>query len=101
MTKKAFDKIAAGLNQALGYVKGSNELAEWKQAARVEAGLRREFYHKAKAYHAALERIAIVCTDNMDRDCNHRMALDFVRQIANDATPNEVERDLTKMEAGE
>jgi hypothetical protein len=31
------------------------------------------------------ERIAIVCTDNMDRDCDHRMALDFVRQIANDA----------------
>jgi hypothetical protein len=34
----------------------------------------------------ALEQIAIVCTDNMDRDCNHRMALDFVRHIANDAT---------------
>jgi hypothetical protein len=33
---------------------------------------------------AALEQIAIVCTDNMDRDCDHRMALDFVRQIAND-----------------
>jgi hypothetical protein len=33
----------------------------------------------------ALEQIAIVCTDNMDRDKNHRMALDFVRQIANDA----------------
>ena len=31
----------------------------------------------------ALEQIAIVCTDNMDRNCNHRMALDFVRQIAN------------------
>lgn len=34
---------------------------------------------------AALEQIAIVCTDNMDRSCDHRMALDFVRQIANDA----------------
>jgi hypothetical protein len=34
----------------------------------------------------ALEQIAIVCTDNMDRDCDHRMALDFVRQIANSAT---------------
>jgi hypothetical protein len=34
---------------------------------------------------AVLEQIAIVCTDNMDRGCNHRMALDFVRQIANDA----------------
>ena len=32
----------------------------------------------------ALEQIAIVCTDNMDRDCDHRMALDFVRQVAND-----------------
>lgn len=30
-----------------------------------------------------LEQIAIVCTDNMDRSCDHRMALDFVRQIAN------------------
>ena len=34
---------------------------------------------------AALEQIAIVCTDNMDENCNHRMALDFVRQVANDA----------------
>jgi hypothetical protein len=33
---------------------------------------------------AALEQIAVVCTDNMDRDCDHRMALDFVRQVAND-----------------
>jgi hypothetical protein len=63
------------------------EVDEWRQAASVEAGLRREFYGKAMAYRAALERIAIVCTDNMDRNCNHRMALDFVRQIANDAVP--------------
>lgn len=35
---------------------------------------------------AALEQIAIVCTDNMDADKNHRMALDFVRQVANAAT---------------
>lgn len=38
-------------------------------------------------YESAIKRfeqIAIVCTDNMDRDCDHRMALDFVRQIAND-----------------
>ena len=34
---------------------------------------------------ATLEQIAIVCTDNMDANCNHRMALDFVRQSANDA----------------
>jgi hypothetical protein len=34
---------------------------------------------------AALEQIAVVCTDNMDRSCDHRMALDFVRQVANDA----------------
>lgn len=33
----------------------------------------------------ALEQIAIVCTDNMDQNCEHRMALDFVRQVANDA----------------
>lgn len=32
----------------------------------------------------ALEQIAIVCTDNMDRDCDHRMALNFVRQVANE-----------------
>lgn len=32
----------------------------------------------------ALEQVAVVCTDNMDRDCDHRMALDFVRQVAND-----------------
>lgn len=31
----------------------------------------------------SLEQIAIVCTANMDRNCDHRMALDFVRQIAN------------------
>lgn len=40
---------------------------------------------KAMKRYQALEQIAVVCTDNMDRDCNHRMALDFVRQIANDA----------------
>lgn len=34
--------------------------------------------------HGALTQIAVVCTDNMGRDCDHRMALDFVRQIAND-----------------
>jgi GTPase involved in cell partitioning and DNA repair len=34
---------------------------------------------------AAFVQIAIVCTDNMDADKNHRMALDFVRQIANGA----------------
>lgn len=39
---------------------------------------------KAFHYWTALERIAIVCTQNMDRDKNHRMALDGVRQIAND-----------------
>lgn len=32
---------------------------------------------------AKLEQIAIVCTDNMSPDCNHRMAMDFVRNIAN------------------
>lgn len=101
MSKKAFNKIAAGLNQALGYVQGSKELDEWKQAASVEAGLRREFYDKAMAYRASLERIAIVCTDNMDRDCNHRMALDSVRQIANDVLPPDaVERDLTESNNG-
>lgn len=33
---------------------------------------------------AGLERVAIVCTQNMCADKNHRMALDAVRQIAND-----------------
>lgn len=33
---------------------------------------------------AKLEQIAIVCTENMDRDKNHRIALDYVRQIANE-----------------
>lgn len=32
---------------------------------------------------AKIEQIVVVCTDNMDRSCEHRMALDFVRQIAN------------------
>ena len=30
---------------------------------------------------AMLDQIAAVCTDNMDQNCNHRMALDFVRQV--------------------
>ena len=34
---------------------------------------------------AKLEQIAVCCTDNMGPRCNHRMALDFVRQIANSA----------------
>ena len=34
---------------------------------------------------AAMEQIAVMCTDNMGPRCNHRMALDFVRQIANRA----------------
>ena len=42
------------------------------------------FPSKAERMRAALEQIAVVCTDNMDRNCNHRMALDFVRQVAND-----------------
>lgn len=37
----------------------------------------------------ALEQVAIVCTDNMDRSCDHRMALDFVRQVANTALTDE------------
>jgi hypothetical protein len=37
---------------------------------------------KASSANAALEQIASVCSDNMDISCNHRMALDFVRQIA-------------------
>lgn len=41
-------------------------------------------YAEIEQLQARLEQIAIVCTDNMDRDCNHRMALDFVRQIANE-----------------
>jgi hypothetical protein len=37
---------------------------------------------KASSSNAALEQIASVCSVNMDIACNHRMALDFVRQIA-------------------
>jgi hypothetical protein len=37
---------------------------------------------KTSSANAALEQIASVCSDNMDIACNHRMALDFVRQIA-------------------
>jgi len=38
---------------------------------------------KIESLEARLEQIAVVCTDNMAASCNHRMALDFVRQIAN------------------
>jgi hypothetical protein len=38
----------------------------------------------AEIANEALKRIAILCTQHMDRDCNHRMALDAARQIAND-----------------
>lgn len=34
-----------------------SELDEWKQAASVEAGLRREFYDKAMVYKADAERL--------------------------------------------
>lgn len=50
----------------------------------------------AGSARAVLEQIAIVCTDNMDRSCDHRMALDFVRQLANDhldAAQRPIERD--------
>ena len=50
----------------------------------------------ASQLRSALEQIAIVCTDNMGRSCDHRMALDFVRQVANDALsrPQRPEGDL-------
>jgi len=38
----------------------------------------------AEIANEALKRIAILCTQHMDRDCDHRMALDAARQIAND-----------------
>ena len=47
---------------------------------------------KPNTMQEALEQIAIVCTDNMDRDCDHRMALDFVRQVANDCLSRAVAR---------
>lgn len=40
----------------------------------------------------ALEQVAIVCTDNMDRSCDHRMALDFVRQVVNTALSDEKDK---------
>ena len=44
-----------------------------------------ELLRERDGYRAALEQVAIVCTDNMDRGSDHRMALNFVRQVANDA----------------
>lgn len=50
--------------------------AAWMEVNRLEAENTR--------LRARFEQIALVCTENMDRNCDHRMALDFVRQIAND-----------------
>jgi hypothetical protein len=38
--------------------------------------------HKIQSLRGMLDQIAVVCTDNMDADKEHRMALDFMRQIA-------------------
>jgi hypothetical protein len=61
-----------------------SRFASGPTAARREADAR--LIAAAPELLAALVQIAIVCTDNMDADKNHRMALDFVRQVANDAT---------------
>jgi hypothetical protein len=37
-----------------------SELDEWKQAASVESGLRREFYDMAMAYKAEAERLRAI-----------------------------------------
>ena len=42
-----------------------------------------ELRRENERLRAKLEQIAVMCTDNMGPRCNHRMALDFVRQIAN------------------
>lgn len=48
-----------------------NELDEWRQAARVEAGLRREFHDQLQewiAYADKLERVLeLVCGDSKDQ----------------------------------
>lgn len=38
---------------------------------------------RAERAEAKLAQIATVCADNMGSNCNHLMALDFVRQIVN------------------
>lgn len=46
---------------------------------------REEIYERAveiERLRAALDQIAVCCADNAGRNCNHRMALDFVRQVA-------------------
>lgn len=48
-----------------------------------------ELINALRATQETLTQIAVVCTDNMDRDCNHRMALDFVRNVANTALSGE------------
>jgi hypothetical protein len=50
-------------------------LEDWKLAAEVEAGIRREFQDK-------LAQIASVCDDNAAPTCDAHMALKFIRQIA-------------------
>lgn len=52
---------------------------KWKDADMMDAEARIE------RLEVALEQIAVCCTDNMGPTCDHRMALDFVRQVANDA----------------
>lgn len=40
-------------------------------------------YDKIEKAEEALKQIAIICTKNMDRDKDHRSALELVREIAN------------------
>ena len=60
---------------------------DWRQAAKVEAGLRREFLQRAERAEAALVQIREVCDDNAAASCNQAMALAFVRSIAAGVIP--------------
>lgn len=51
------------------------EVAEWQQAASVEAGLRREFYDRAAALEAALRKIKELA--NSDDGISPREAFDI------------------------
>ena len=63
---------------------GSLKLAK-EEADRHAVGAILQNAETVERLRAKLEQIAVCCTDNMGPRCNHRMALDFVRQIANSA----------------
>ena len=88
------DDLVAAIAAALGDVQAAparDDLAEWKQAASVEAGLRREFLARAERLRLELEKIAW-----MDEFLDAHGAK-VMMQIARDAV-NEDERCSTGSE---